>query len=126
MCRLVPLLLPDGRIIDVSEYKVEKLKMYLRIFPLLTSVDKVILFGSALETRCREDSDIDFLFYYNDKKKFRYDMNYTLPDAFPDSCYDDKLRMQTGTVSSLGALRSAQQKGVILYERGREAAGICD
>ncbi len=119
MCKLVPIETSMGNTINVSEYKADKLKIYLRIFPILKSVDRVVLFGSVLEERCTPESDIDFLFYYNDKKAFRHDMNYTLPEAFPDSCYDDKLRLPTGAVAKAGALRRAQREGVLLYERRR-------
>ena len=111
MCRLVPFVLESGRTVKVAEYKVEKLKRYLQIFPLLSSVDKVILFGSALETRCREESDIDFLVYYNDREKFREDMSLRLPELFPDSVYDDMLRLPTGARAERGAQREAEEKG---------------
>ncbi len=117
MCRLIPLNLENGRTIEVSEYKAEKLKQYLRIFPLLPSIDKVILFGSALETRCREDSDIDFLLCYNDREKFREDMSLRLPELFPDSVYDDMLRLPTGTKAKSGVQKEAEDKGIIFYER---------
>ncbi|RHP44096.1 hypothetical protein [Clostridium sp. AF32-12BH] len=116
MCELIPLKLADGTSINVSEYKISKLKRYLEIFPLIKSVDKVILFASALESRCREDSDIDFLFFYNDRKQFHHDMSYVLPNYFPESCYDDKLRFPTGSTSMSGAFADAQTKGVVIYK----------
>ena len=51
MCELIPLKLADGTSINVSEYKISKLKRYLEIFPLIKSVDKVILFASAFASR---------------------------------------------------------------------------
>ncbi len=117
MCRLIPLKLEDGRTVEVAEFKAEKLKHYLQIFPLLPSVDKVILFGSALETRCREESDIDFLLYYNDRAKFREDMSLRLPELFPDSVYDDMLRLPTGVKAERGAQKEAEERGIVFYER---------
>ena len=116
MCRLVPLKLENGRTVRVAEYKVEKLKHYLQIFPLLPSVDKVVLFGSALETRCREESDIDFLLYYNDRAKFREDMSLRMPELFPDSVYDDMLRLPTGARAERGVQKEAEEKGIVFYE----------
>ncbi len=123
MCRLVPLQLGNGKTVNVAEYKIEKLKRYLEVFPLLSSIDKVVLFGSALETRCREESDIDFLLYYNDRGKFREDMSLRLPELFPDSVYDDMLRLPTGTKAERGAQREAEDKGVVFYERS--VSNVC-
>ena len=116
MCRLVSFPLRNGDTVEVAECKVEKLKQYLRIFPKLTSIDRVVLFGSTLETRCREDSDIDFLLYYNDRANFREDMALRLPELFPDSVYDDMLRLPSGATAIRGAQREAEKTGVVFYD----------
>lgn len=68
MCKLVPFKTQPGEIVMVADIKVEKLNRYLEILPRLSSIVKVILFGSTLEERCTSDSDIDLLLlFYNDR-----------------------------------------------------------
>lgn len=89
MCKLVPFKAQTGKTVMVADIKVDKLNKYLEMFPKLTSIDKVVLFGTALSDRCTEESALDLLLFYNDK--FQYDMSITLLDEFPDSCYDATL-----------------------------------
>lgn len=119
MCKLVPFKTQPGEIAMVADTKVDKLNKYLEMFPRLSSIDKVILFGSTLEERCTPDSDIDLLLFYNDRLQYRYDMSITLLDEFPDSCYDDTLGISIyrDLSTSVGAVREALNKGVILYDR---------
>lgn len=119
MCKLVPFKTQPGEIVMVADTKVDKLNKYLEMFPRLGSIDKVILFGSTLEERCTPDSDIDLLLFYNDRLQYRYDMSITLLDEFPDSCYDDTLgiSIHRDLSTSVGAVREALNKGVILYDR---------
>lgn len=52
--KLVPFCTSTGNTVMVSEIKVESLKRYISIFPKLTVIRKVILYGSTLEERCTE------------------------------------------------------------------------
>lgn len=57
--------------IQVAENKADRIRRYISVFPLLKSVNKVILFGSAMTEQCTEQSDVDLCFLYRDKKKYR-------------------------------------------------------
>lgn len=119
MSKLVPFKAQTGEIIKVADVKVDKLNKYLEIFPKLTSIDKVVLFGSVLEERCRTESDIDLLLFYNNRLQYRYDMSITLLDEFPDSCYDDTIRVpsEADLTGICGVIKEALLKGVVLYDR---------
>ena len=119
MGELVPMTFPTGVTANVADIKVNKLKKYLDVFPHMRSIDRVYLFGSTLEERCREDSDIDFMLFYNERKAFRQDMADVLPEIFPDFVYDDFLRAQSNDPRwfPTGAAHVALEKGVLIYER---------
>ena len=118
MCKLVPMTFPTGVTANVADIKVEKLKKYLEVFPKLKSFQKVYLFGSAIETKCREESDIDFLVVYDDLKHINEDMNWVITEIFPDYVYDDFLQLSQQEASgfTIGASRKALEKGVLIYE----------
>lgn len=92
MCKLVPFKTQPGEIVMVADVKVDKLNKYLEMFPRLSSIDKL---------------------------QYGYDMSITLLDEFPDSCYDDTLgiSIHRDLSSSVGAIREALNKGVVLYDR---------
>lgn len=119
MCKLIPMTFPTGVTANVADIKVEKLKKYLEIFPQLKSFDKVYLFGSTLEQKCREESDIDFLVFYNDKKQYRYDKIEILPELLDTYIYDDWIPIKSNDPDffPIGATRKAIKEGVLIYER---------
>lgn len=118
MCELVPFKAQTGKTVMVVDIKVDKLNKYLEMFPKLTSIDKVVLFGTALSDRCTEESALDLLLFYNDKFQYGYDMSITLLDEFPDSCYDATLGISsTKDISEpIGTVREALQGGITLYD----------
>lgn len=118
MCNLVPMKL-CGQTVNIAEHKVEKIKKYLEVFPKLKSVDKVYLFGSTLETRCTENSDIDLLFVYNDRKLFHHEMSWDMLDIFQESAEDVALRIPENydIKCAMGAVKTALTKGKVIYER---------
>lgn len=101
-----------GQTVNVAEHKVDKIKKYLEVFPKLKSIDKVYLFGSTLETRCDENSDIDLLLVYNDRKKYVEEMSLTLPELYSEWYEDDTLSLPKEYKSSIvtGAIREALRK----------------
>ena len=119
MCKLVPMTFPTGVTANVADIKVDKLKKYLTVFPKLSSFEKVYLFGSTLEEKCRNESDIDFMVIYNDEDKMCDDMTWVLPEIFPEYVDDDFLRTSIEGEHSYqtGAARKALSKGVLIYER---------
>lgn len=85
----------------------------------MNSVDKVYLFGSTLETRCNENSDIDLLLIYNGRSRYLEEMSLTLPELYSEWYEDDTLSLPKEYSRSgiTGALREALSKGKVIYER---------
>ena len=59
ICKLVNFINNVSEVIKVADIKVSILTNFLEVFELCDKIEEVILFGSVLETRCRESSDID-------------------------------------------------------------------
>lgn len=89
--KLVPFRTSTGNTVMVSEIKVESLKRYISIFPKLTVIRKVILYGSTLEERCTEESDIDLWFVYDCSIPEYHKLLYKLDTLHGDSSMDDFL-----------------------------------
>lgn len=62
MSKLVDFQLED-RVIKVSELKVKFIQNIIDAAKLCNSIEKVILFGSVLEERCKPESDIDLAIF---------------------------------------------------------------
>lgn len=82
-------------------------------------IDRVILFGSALEERCTEESDIDLCLLYKGTQRV-YSKTVTWIDSMlEDAAYDDIIgfpadRFDQGDI--MGALFDVKRKGVVLYD----------
>ncbi len=122
MCKLKPFILENGDIIQVSEYKIGRLQKYIKIFSELNGIDRVILFGSTLEERCREDSDMDFCLLYTGDRRMIYRGNLRkIWSLYPDSSYDDflafdKERFDRGE-GLYTVMRDVKNRGVVVYDR---------
>lgn len=117
MCNLVPII-ACGRTIYVAEHKKEIILKYINIFPEFPEVRKVFLFGSALESRCRADSDVDLWVILNDEDEDVYfSFLSRLWDDYEWSTRDDLLGC--GPVwfenNNCGALHSVKEEGVVIY-----------
>ncbi|MCD8223019.1 MAG: nucleotidyltransferase domain-containing protein [Clostridiales bacterium] len=122
MCKLMPFVLENGNTIQVSEYKIDRLKQYVKMFSTLNGVDRVILFGSALEERCRKDSDMDFCMLYPDEQKSLYRENLKkMWRLYPESSYDDFLSFDTKRFDEndhlYTVIQDIKNKGVVIYDR---------
>ena len=120
MCKLVNLQLKNGMTVKVAENKVERIKQYISVFPLLRSVKQVILFGSATTENCTEQSDVDLCFLYRDKKQYRKDMAELYYDIMPESTDDDAMCADYDWFESTnmltGAMKVAAREGVVIYD----------
>lgn len=120
MCKLVNLQLKNGTTVKVAENKVERIKQYISVFPLLRSVKQVILFGSAMTENCTEQSDVDLCFLYRDKKQYREDMAELYYDIMPESTDDDAMCADydwfRSTNMLTGAMKVAVREGVVIYD----------
>ncbi|MBD5508818.1 MAG: nucleotidyltransferase domain-containing protein [Lachnospiraceae bacterium] len=59
MCNLVKIKNNKNKEIQVASIKADTLQQLIQIFSICNKIEKVYLFGSALEERCTEKSDID-------------------------------------------------------------------
>ena len=59
MCRLVSIMSNDGQCIEVADIKKNYIEKIISSASKCKHIDAIILFGSALEERCTEKSDID-------------------------------------------------------------------
>lgn len=120
MCRLIDLPLKNGRIVKVAEVKVERIKRYISVFPTLKSIDRVILFGSAMTEHCTEQSDVDLCFLYRDKDQYREDMEELYYEIMPESTEDDAMCAAhdwfENTNSLTGAMKVAAKEGIVIYD----------
>ena len=63
MCRLVELRTNDGRICKVADIKKDYIVNIIESAHICPAIDEIILFGSTIEERCTEDSDIDIAIF---------------------------------------------------------------
>lgn len=119
MSKLVPIKLDVGSVL-VSDCKVERILEYMRIFKEYPEVLRVILFGSCLETRCTENSDVDLWILLNSEDDNVY---YSLLDKIWKehdwTTSDDLLGcgVKWFLSDSFGALRDVKRKGVVIYSK---------
>ena len=59
MCKLVEIMTNDGRICKVADIKKDYIVNVIQNADKCPAIDEIILFGSATEERCTEESDID-------------------------------------------------------------------
>ena len=117
MCKMVPL--KDGRC--VAEIKLNHIINICNQAKACPNVSKIVLFGSALEERCTEKSDIDIAVFgdapkgrYLNSKEFRdfrgrifqYDLNQDYDVLY----FEDKKRHADRIMDDIN-------KGIELYRR---------
>ena len=72
MCNLVEIAI-GGRKIEVADIKKAYIENIIKCAPLCSAIDKVVLFGSALESQCTDSSDVDIAIFgkYPKNKMYR-------------------------------------------------------
>ena len=73
MCDLTEIVV-GNKYIRVAEIKKEYIENIINSIPLCSAIDKVILFGSALESRCTDSSDVDIAIFGKYPKTKMYKM----------------------------------------------------
>ena len=63
MCKLVDFNTNFGTVCKVADIKREYIYNILRTAPICSDIDKIVLFGSTLEERCKDVSDIDIAIF---------------------------------------------------------------
>ena len=121
MCKVTAFTI-DGRTIHMADIKQKYVANIIDAARKCDYIDKIILFDSALEERCRDGSDIDLAIFGNqpkgkclDSKKFRrFSDQLASFDDF-NQAYD-LLYFKTGKQKS-GLIMDQIEKGEVLYER---------
>lgn len=121
MCKITSFVI-DGRTIHMADIKQKYVWNIINAAQKCDYIDKIILFGSSLEDRCRDDSDIDLAIFGNQpegkcltSKKYRnFARQLSSYDDFNQNY--DLLYFKTGKKYS-GIIMNHIMKGEILYER---------
>ena len=124
MGRVQPLKL-QGKTVRVASNKHDYIRNIVKCAEMCDHIQKIVLFGSVLESRCRDQSDIDIAVFgdlpegkmlaLNSYVRFSdgiYD--YKKPDFFQDY---DVLYFKTG--DQQGGITHAIENGVVIYERAQ-------
>lgn len=127
MCRMVNILSNDGSEIRVAEIKKAYIENIITSASKCRQIDAVILFGSALEERCTENSDIDFAII----SKYSVDKLSSLKSFanFVNAMYDcdakqeyDRLYFKSFSEiedkqEEVGVCRELLNKGKVIYRK---------
>lgn len=125
MCRVVTAKNNIGQNFKVADIKLDYVMNIINQASNCDAIDKIYLFGSSKETRCREDSDVDIAVFGNITKsqmykragyrKFRNGIYSFLKDGkFQDY---DILYFRTGTNDTSEILKDVYN-GELIYHRG--------
>lgn len=120
MCQLIALDVGD-RTVNVASLKTEYIKNIVDNVFRCNLIDKIVLFGSAIEERCTDDSDIDIAVFGKESKNkvFRSKEYRDYIDSvvsFGDLQDYDILFFDT-TKNNDSAIMTDINKGLILFER---------
>ena len=121
MCRVTEYSI-DGRTIRMADIKQKYIPNIIDAAKKCDYIDRIILFGSALEERCEERSDIDLAIFGNqtkgrclDSKKFRrFSDQLAMFDDFNQTY--DLLYFKTGKAYD-GLIMDRIAEGEVLYEK---------
>ncbi|MCI6242952.1 MAG: nucleotidyltransferase domain-containing protein [Agathobacter sp.] len=127
MCRLVSIQTNTGTYIKVADIKAEIIKKILKIAPICSKIDHIYIFGSSVEERCTEKSDIDMAIVSNiTRSKLYNDKDYK---EITNRLYNIDLEqdydiLQFNSVDSIKKSKDAVcidilTKGKLIYSRER-------
>lgn len=120
MCKLVNMK-ANGRNIQVANIKKEYIENIIKSISLCGEIDKIILFGSALEERCTDESDVDIAIFGKQPKNKMYRMKSY--NRFVDSIVsygalqDYDLLYFDSNQNNKDAILDDIYRGEVLYER---------
>ncbi len=120
MCKVTTMTV-DNRQIHVADIKQKYIENIINAASECDYIDRVILFGSALESRCKEESDIDLAVFGNvsrgkclTSKKYEEFLKKVYSYNDFEQAYDI-LYFKTGQ-SNNSAIMEDISKGEVLYE----------
>lgn len=120
MCNLAEIA-ACGRRIRVADIKKDYIENIIKSISLCNAIDKVVLFGSALERRCTDSSDLDIAIFgkYPRNKMYRlksYNDFIESVISFGELQDYDLLYYGADDMEDTAVMRDIN-KGEILYER---------
>lgn len=121
MCKVINMTV-DGRTFKVAEIKQKYMENIINAAKKCDYIDKIVLFGSCIESRCSAESDIDLAIFGN-QTKYKCLMSKKF-GVFAESLYSfddhnqayDLLYFKSGTKRT-GHLYDEIEKGETLYVR---------
>ena len=120
MCQLVSLNV-NGKTISVASIKIEYIKTIIDNISRCDLIDKVVLFGSSLEERCTENSDIDIAIFGTKTKSKMFssksykDYIYSVTSFGEVQDYD--ILYFDSTKNNDSSIMKDIENGAVLYER---------
>lgn len=122
MCKLTTITNSKNETINVADIKKDYILNIIKACHLCDKIQKVILFGSSIEEKCKKESDIDVAVFGNDSKakmfkskKYRAFVNSVC--SFGDLQDYDILYFDNRKIQNYGIMQDIS-KGALLYERG--------
>lgn len=125
MCKLVEIENNVGEKITVADIKMDTIKQIIEIAKICEQIDYIYLFGSSIEERCTEKSDIDLAIISNVTASKLY--NRSSYRKFKDKLYsiDENQEYDRLQFNSLKAIRNSKDpickditlKGKLMYKR---------
>lgn len=127
MCELVEMR-AGGRYIKVAGIKKEYIQNIIESIHICSAIDKVVLFGSALEESCADHSDVDIAIFgkYTKHHIFRMKSYNEFVDAvvsfgelqdYDMLYFDSRKKYKDSIMKDI-------DKGVVLFERGGQVGII--
>ncbi len=120
MCQVTEMSI-DGRTIRVADIKQKHIENIVSAARDCSYIDRVVLFGSSLENRCREESDIDLAVFGNvSRGKCLTSRSYEqfLSKVYSFSNFEqayDILYFRNGSMNN-SAIMDDIEKGEVIYE----------
>ena len=125
MCKLVKITNSLGEQIEVAEIKADTIKKIIKIAKICDKIDYIYLFGSSVEERCTDESDIDLAIISNVSASKLY--NRSSYREFKERLYaiDRDQEYDRLQFNYLKAMRNSKEpvcldiisKGKLLYQR---------
>ena len=125
MCKLVQIQSNTGEEVLVADIKADTIKKIIMIAQNCNKIDYIYVFGSSVEERCKEQSDIDLAIISNvTRAKLFQSKEY---DEFLDTLYDIDIEQDYDILqfNSVEALKTRKDfvcmdilnKGKMIYKR---------
>lgn len=125
MCELIPIQTSDGSRINVADIKADVIKQIIKIAHDCNKIDYIYIFGSSLEERCTDKSDIDIAIISNvTRSRLFRTKEY---DEFKDKLYKIDLKQDYDILqfNSLEQLKKSKDivckdilnRGELIYSR---------